>query len=66
MYKTWIKTERQRNSKDIEQGKFLMSCSSWPVVPLAKPDFRESLTAESDEALRLFLNDLMVMECCKN
>lgn len=43
-----------------------MSRSSWPVVPLLKPDFRESLTAESDGALWLFLNDLMAMECCKN
>lgn len=43
-----------------------MSCSSWPVDPLVKPDFRESLTTENDEHLWLFLNYLMVMECCKN
>lgn len=43
-----------------------MSHSSWPVDPLVKPVFRESLTAENDEPLWLFLNCLMVMECCKN
>lgn len=43
-----------------------MSCTSWPVDPFVMPDFRESLAAENDETSLLFLNYLMVMQCCKN
>lgn len=42
-----------------------MSCNSWPVDPLVKPDFRESLATENDGTALVFLNYLMAMECCK-